>query len=90
LGTDRLLPQYIYGSFSTDARPSLINRTETPLVSANAKFIRQGPEDLVAAAHHRTKNKLPGVKIFALKNTNGEIVETSIHGENATPDFFEP
>jgi hypothetical protein len=53
-----------------------------------SSFKRIYPEDAVAAAHYRTENNLPGIKVLALENNDGEIVETFIHDENAMPDVF--
>lgn len=63
--------------------------TLDPLNDAKkSSFKRIRPEDAVTEAHQRTENELPGVKILALKNDDGDIVETFIHDENAMPEVF--
>jgi hypothetical protein len=53
-----------------------------------SSFKRVRLKDAVTEAHHRTENQLPGIKVLALKNDDGEIVETFIHDANAMPDVF--
>jgi hypothetical protein len=52
-------------------------------------FKRIDPQDAVASVSHRMENKQPGVKILALKDDDGDIIETFIHDENAMSDVFE-
>jgi hypothetical protein len=64
--------------------------TLDPLNDARkSSFKRIHPEDAVAEAHRRTNEKMPGVKILALKNDDGEIVETFIHDEQPMPEVFD-
>jgi hypothetical protein len=64
--------------------------TLDPLKDANkSSFKRVHPADAVAEAHHRTSEKLPGVKIIALKNDEGEIVGTFIYDELPMAEDFD-
>ncbi len=64
--------------------------TLDPLNDAKkSSFKRVDPADAVAKAHHRTAEKLPGVKILALKNDHGEIVETFIYDDQPMPEVFD-
>jgi len=64
--------------------------TLDPLNDAKkSSFKRIHPADAVAEAHYRTNQKLPGVKMLALKNDNDEIVETFIHDEDPMPEVFD-
>jgi hypothetical protein len=63
--------------------------TLDPLNDAKkSSFKRIHPADAVAEAHYRTDQKMPGVKILALKNDDGELVETFIHDEQPMPEVF--
>lgn len=63
--------------------------TLDPLNDAKkSSFKRIRPEDAVTEAHYRSENNLPGVKILALENDDGDVVETFIHDGNAMPDVF--
>jgi hypothetical protein len=63
--------------------------TLDPQNDAKKSSFRQiRPEEAVVEAHHRTQHQLPGIKVLALKNDGGEIVETFIDDENAMPDVF--
>lgn len=63
--------------------------TLDPLNDAKkSSFKRIRPEDVAAEAQHRTKNKLPGVKILAVENNDGDIKETFILDEDAMSDVF--
>ncbi|MFO0968162.1 MAG: hypothetical protein U0793_21610 [Gemmataceae bacterium] len=47
------------------------------------------PADAAAEAHRRANQKMPGVKVLAIKNDDGEIVETFIHDGQPMPEVFE-
>jgi len=64
--------------------------TLDPLNDAKkSSFKRIKPKYAIAEAHRRTSEKLPGVKIMALKNDNDEIVEAFIHDERPMPLVFD-
>jgi hypothetical protein len=64
--------------------------TLDPLNDAKkSSFKRIHPTDAVVEAHNRTNQQMPGVKILAVKNEDGEIVETFIHDEQPMPEVFE-
>jgi hypothetical protein len=64
--------------------------TLDPLNDAKkSSFKRIHPADAVVEAHNRTNRQMPGVKILALKNDDGEIVEMFIHDEQPMPDVFD-
>jgi hypothetical protein len=46
------------------------------------------PEEAIAEAHSRSSKGLSGVTILALKDDDGDIVETFIHDNNAMIDVF--
>jgi hypothetical protein len=64
--------------------------TLDPLNDAEKSSFKQvHPADAVAEAHYRTGQKRPGVKILAIKNDDGEIVETFIYDEQPMPEVFD-
>ncbi len=54
-----------------------------------SSFKRIHPDDLVVEAHYRTDHKMSGVKVLALKNDDGEIIETFIYDEHPMPEVFD-
>jgi hypothetical protein len=64
--------------------------TLDPLNDAKkSSFKRIQPADMAAEARHRATQKMPGVKILALKDDEGEIVEAFIHDEQPMPEVFD-
>jgi hypothetical protein len=64
--------------------------TLDPLTDAKkSSFKRIQVEDAIAEAHHRSENGMPGIKVLALKNDDGEIVDTFIHDDNAMIEVFD-
>lgn len=64
--------------------------TLDPLNDAKKSSFKQiHPYDAVSEAYNRTNQRMPGVKILALKNDDGEIVETFIHDEKPMPEVFD-
>ncbi len=64
--------------------------TLDPLNDAKkSSFKRIQVEDAFAEAHHRSENGKPGIKVLALKNDDGEIVDTFIHDDNAMLEVFD-
>jgi hypothetical protein len=64
--------------------------TLDPLNDARkSSFKRIHPADALVEAHNRINQKMPGVKILAVKNDDGEIVETFIHDERPMQEVFD-
>ncbi len=64
--------------------------TRDPLNDAKKSSFKPISQDAaVAEAHCRTNQKMPGVKILALKNEHDEITETFIHDENPMAEVAE-